>query len=459
MRVLKGIKSHTIFSVMIFLLSHCGNYDTVSGPTQTTDPFENYTAFDYSEKINTIYLAVDSSELQYLLDNPTEKGKEFERECKFLGVFKSDTVFLDCGLRIHGGVSRQYPKKSFRLYFRDNELISNNIFTLFPQNTTHANRFSKIILNATAIDFSYIRNFLSMYITNAVGAMVPRVDFVRLYINEKPYGLYQISEAIHDDMIEYIIHHDDIDLLKSETHNGDLKTENYYFIHPNSNVPDSLKKDSLVSPCKGFKLKDGDTVSVSRLVYWMESDSFSYNQLQNMTTDKTLFGFFAGCYYTGDTDVLSKNYYYLLDRRSNLFELIRWDADAALGRNWCGDIEKCNHFSYKEMIIKNGLFNKISHNSEWVGYFRERMSSAFGAGLNTQSLLQFINELEELLEDEVRLDLSVWGETLLDYFCNEKGWKHWDYSESDTLSVWKNDLQIIRDFISERQQTILSELL
>lgn len=120
-------------------------------------------------KICEIFIIINQEDFDELLANPTDTIKKV---CSFIGVFNNDTVGDSCEICIHGGVSRKYPKKSFRLYVKGGELLCDDIFPRFPSKQGQNSAISQIILNANAIDFSNIRNFLSFYVSSTLGGIV-----------------------------------------------------------------------------------------------------------------------------------------------------------------------------------------------------------------------------------------------------------------------------------------------
>ena len=280
---------------------------------------------DVKDGIGLIKITIDSSDLVYLLINSKKRGFEWKKRCSVTATFGTETFIRKCNLKIHGGFSRRYYKKSFRLYFKDQNIQSDEIFKNFPNEYKLSNEFSELVLNANYIDISNIRNYLSMYISSQLKAVTPRVSFTRLVINDKYFGLYTIIERVNPNMIKKLLNHSNFDLLKSYTHEGNLKTVN------------DITKTQNNDPTIGFELKHGNWDSVKELVFWLESDEYSYNILSSKLSESALFGYSLGYFYCGVSDSYSKNYYFVFDKNEDEIFLIHWDSDASFGRGWDGE--------------------------------------------------------------------------------------------------------------------------
>ncbi|MGD9202779.1 MAG: CotH kinase family protein, partial [Chitinispirillia bacterium] len=247
--------------------------------------------------IGLIKITLDSSELTYLLKNSFKQGSEWKRRCTVSVTIGTDTFTRICDLKIHGGISRGYHKKSFRLYFKDQSIFSDEIFKNFPNRHNLSNKFSELVLNANCMDLSNIRNYLSMYISSRLGAVTPRIGFTRLVINGKYFGLYSVIERVNQNMVKKLLKHSNFDLLKSCSHDGNLKTVNDF--------NNKRKHD----PTKGFELKHGNWKLLKEFEFWLESDKYSYEVLSSRLPKSALLGFNLGYFYCGVSDSYSKNYY------------------------------------------------------------------------------------------------------------------------------------------------------
>ncbi len=401
---------------------------------------------DFDHRLGTIEITIDEDDFEELLTEPLEHGSETEKACKAVLMFGSDTITLPSALRIHGAVSRYYPKKSFRLYFSDIRLSSDQIFGAFPAYEGATNSFSEIVLNANAIDFSNIRNYLSMLSMARLGGIVPRISFARLRINGGPYGLYTVIEAVNREMAGAIVGHANFDLLKSQGLNGNLTTQDFW------------TGDSGQAPARDFTVETGDTVSLCNFVRWVESDSFSYASAKTRCHIPSLFALFMGCMYTADSDALVKNFFFLYDKLSNLVYFIPWDADATFGRNWCGTEQ--DPLWCLCPFLRNGLYERLMKDVQWRTDVMRRFDEALGGGLSTESMYDEIDNLETLLRSAVQEDNVIWKDTLLEMF----GWflepksvcdmTTWDDREGDPLRIWRSDLDLIRGFIVTRQDAL-----
>src|SRR5690606_33620681 len=101
----------------------------------------------------------------------------------------------DVGVRLHGGITRGMPKKSLRLYFRD-EALTHDLFG-YGENVP----LERIVLNAQTADISRIRNHLCIMVGDQIGMLSPRSGFVRLFLNQEDYGVYNVLERLDDNYL------------------------------------------------------------------------------------------------------------------------------------------------------------------------------------------------------------------------------------------------------------------
>jgi hypothetical protein len=399
--------------------------------------------------VPTVYLEVDPADLKELFQDTEVRGEEWEKTCRFTAVLGRDRIDCTCGIRIHGGVSRSYPKLSFRLYFRDGPLPAPYIFAGFPAYKGRSGSVSQIVLNANAVDFSKIRNYLSMYLMAQLGAVVPRLGFMEVVLNGRPWGLYTAIERVNEDLIEDVVGHDDFDFLKAVNHDANLRTVDFY------------TGDSGISAAEGFEVIRGDTTTLCNLVRWLESDSFSYQGVMERFDMSSIDAYFMGCMYLGASESPTKNYYFVYDRRKRTARFIPWDNDATFGRLWSGqrwlpDEVEC-------FYCRNGLYYRLMRDSRWRADIVDMFTTAFGSFLQSAVVLEKVEQLQDKLEDAVFADLTLWKDTLLAAFTelqetNEAYTVDWSDDPSDPLRIWRDDLDLIRSFVEEREGLVLDAL-
>jgi hypothetical protein len=141
--------------------------------------------------------------------HPAERGAAWERPAtiELFNANGRNGFQIDCGFRIHGGMSRQpeeSPKHSFRLVFR--ERYGNNALRFPLFGTGGGQEFNDLILRAGNNDSwldsdgihrrqaTYIRDEWMRRSMQAMGYPSARGSFVHLYLNGLYWGLYNLCE-------------------------------------------------------------------------------------------------------------------------------------------------------------------------------------------------------------------------------------------------------------------------
>ena len=157
--------------------------------------------------------------------NYSGRGERWERPAIYslIDIDGKELMRSDCGLRIHGGVSRSIPKKSFRLYFPEP-------VDYYPEslNSTKVSRQDVVVLSGGGNDsvadpramgriWSLIRDQLMMQLYGVLG--YPRVNKhpVLLYLNGQYWGIYILGERINKQFLKSHVNLKDADLIKDNT--------------------------------------------------------------------------------------------------------------------------------------------------------------------------------------------------------------------------------------------------
>ena len=144
-----------------------------------------------------------------IYENPDDKGRESEREIHFEyfdPANPDNSVHEPAGLRIHGGNSRQHPKKPLRIYFRDDYGDSRLEHEIFPGSPVKT--FRSLLLRGGGHDAwtfdsgwreaSFVRNQFLHKLQREMGQPSPYGRHVNVFLNGQYWGLYELQEFPHE---------------------------------------------------------------------------------------------------------------------------------------------------------------------------------------------------------------------------------------------------------------------
>lgn len=175
-----------------------------------------------------------------------ERGREWEREVHVSIASPDGSVVrnVDAGIRIHGGFSRTAPKKSFRLYLRND--YGQTEWDLPWLERSPVDEISQLVLRAGGNDafqvtvasqrqqVTYVRDEIIRDWYREQGHYAVDGFFVALYLNGEYWGLYNALERITADQLDRVLPgNDDYDVVKggwnsvqryfTEANDGDME--------------------------------------------------------------------------------------------------------------------------------------------------------------------------------------------------------------------------------------------
>ncbi|MBM7566784.1 CotH kinase family protein [Paenibacillus sacheonensis] len=252
------------------------------------------------EGLATRKITIDEADLQRLLADVWSN--------EFAPVkLEMDGKTMDAKLRIRGGHTRTYPKKSYEIHFGDNGILH---------------------WNAEFDDPSMIRNALSFRFFNMMGVPAPRTKHMWLEWNGYPHGVYLEIESV------------DTAFFRRRSIGSKAliyavnDKANFSLIDPDTEA----RKESLM---EGYRVMKGNVNTEKRLVRFVSS----INRLPRRTLrtymakrlDVSVYlKWLAGAVLTGNYDGFDQNYALYEHTTTGKYRIIPWDYEGTWGRNCYG---------------------------------------------------------------------------------------------------------------------------
>lgn len=227
-------------------------------------------------------------------------------------------------LELHGGFSRTLPKKSYRLTFPDSDRVA---WTFDGEDAPDPQR--RLVLQASWIDPTWLRNDLTFAAVRALGGLAPRTGFAVVYLNGERHGLYTVIERVDRPLLRRLNLAPYGNVYKASDHRAD------WVAKPN--------------PLDGYELKVNEGNPTDDLGPFL--DALTYTPLTVAAFADAVepllhlddwMTYQLVHTYALNQDAFTKNYYLHHDRaappdRANPpWRIITWDADATWGLSWDG---------------------------------------------------------------------------------------------------------------------------
>ncbi len=278
-----------------------------------------------SKKISSISVTIPVDSLKKIYDNPY-LDYYFKAQFVYDDGLQRDSV-ADIGMRLRGNTSRAAEKKSFKISF--NEFVAGRKYQ----------GVKKINLNGQHNDPSLIREKLFYDLWKSAGMPERRTAFVKLFINQKYYGLYTILEEFDKDWLKRVYAENDGNLYKC-TYPADLVYKD--------NNPETYKKiqSSTVTGGRAYDLQTNETADdyrdLVRMIDVLDKPSNSQafiDSVQKIVDVNVFLKALALDVATGNWDdyAYNKNNYFLYHSGTDdRMKFITYDTDNCAGIDWIG---------------------------------------------------------------------------------------------------------------------------
>lgn len=328
--------------------------------------------------------------------NYRESGDEWERPVYFeyFDEFGQRALAQTIGVRIHGGWTRQYPKKSLRLYSRNEYGTSRFRYRFFPNKDLE--NFNRLILRNSGQDWAdskfrdaYIYSLISHYAA-ASQAYQP----VILFLNGEFWGLYNLRERLDQHYLEtiYGVHRDLVDMVEM---NGEVN--------------------------------HGEDVAFNELIQFFSENTFETDDMLYKAMDIIDFGTLLDHY---AVNIFVSNYDWPnVNQRIWRKRVDSLDTEAPLGHDgrwrwvvydmdvgfWSGNLE----YDMIEHVLRpeghgwnpnsNLIFRKLMENEKFRTRFILRLQEEINITFDTQRSLSVLEKLADRIKPFIEPDNIRWN--------------------------------------------------
>ncbi len=351
-------------------------------------------------------------------------GRDWERDAQvfYLDEGYSAGFQSSIGVRVHGDWSRQFEKRSLRLYWRDSYGQPELSYPVFSDSAMQ--RFDTLVLhgggedwhNAAGREWSLICNQLGAELMSEMGGYATHSQPVLLFINGEAMGIYYLRERI------------DAAYLRAEYAVSDAEL----FSDPQN-------------PTKR-EVEEGDLAAWDALTAYVASadltDPDAYAYVAERVDLENLMDYYILQIYASDNDWPHQNVTIFRDTVGDdrRFKHIVWDIDHAFGID--SDLYMnmiawlyAEHPSVSDMS-DTLLIRSLLENDAFRGQFLERAAYLLNTVLAPANVCAQIDTLAARIGPDIAIEAERWAST----------------------SEWSESIELMKEFARQRPDVLRQHL-
>lgn len=368
-------------------------------------------------KVSVMSIAMDKSKLNKV-NNHTSLNSTVLEECDVELIEKNGSGFkIKAGLKLFGGSTRSYRKKSYEIKFKkqfgDGELN----YKVFD--TLNSSVFNSLVLRTGSQDeFEYNdqRTVIKDVVATSLVGEYTDVDVqaykpVILYINGQYWGIYFIREKVDETFVS-----------------------NHYNVKTNKTDTSILRIDG--------EVKTGTDKEYKNLVKYVSSknlnDKSNYDYVKSKIDIENLCDFWIAEMFIANYDILNTRYFSNPNVDSGKWKFVFYDADSGFFRT--------TNNSFTEYTSASGmgfgnfpttLLRNLMKSKEFKNTFLERLSYNLKNTWSYSNIEKRIDEvIAEIGKDEFKRNAIRWD---------------------NTYSHWEKSITAMKKFSKNRKSSILKQ--
>ena len=375
---------------------------------------DSLSLFDYDTGIFVPGANLDPDNPEYS-GNYYQHGREWERLAN-VEFYEPDNTGVNqqCGLRTHGNRARKAAAKGLKIYAREEYGKKHFKHRFFD--TTPINSFKHLVLKpfSTLWPCVGVQDYVANRMALQIGLEAPNTRPVVLYLNGEYWGIYFLQEKMDDRYLE----------------------DHFGFESDRCNIVSGNGIDGFTKEWK-VEVESGDGTDFNQMMDWLEEADLSvdanYAYVSNLVDIGNFIDYQILETFIANTDWPANNSRFWQADGSK-WRVAFFDGDATLLDKNFDVLENATYVGADRWNTGDNstlLFRRLLENNDFKLRFKHRVEELCSSVLQYDSVIPFLDEVEQALRQEVPNEIARFG-----------------YPES--MNYWDWGLYLIRDFLSVR---------
>lgn len=351
-----------------------------------------------------------------------ERGAEWERPAT-IEFFEENGLLAfaaDVGIRIHGGTSRAFDKKSLRYYFRSEYGQSKLRYRLFPSKSIEefkcfvtAAMFQDAPGNSAYGNGTLLRDAVVQELGRRIEPAIALGNRpIILFLAGKPWGIYNLIERIDEHFLEtnFGIKPGDIIENFSEAREGSIKRWDQLMV---------LFQSNDFSQTEPYQM-------AGKLIDFRNFTRYHLVEIYSGNMDWPDYNNFAYCGY----------------RNGDQWRWLLWDLDNTFAFITANTFELATDDTIRGTLI----LRKLLQNDQYRTYFLNECADLFNSAFLPERVCAIIDSLAAIIRADIDFEIQCWGGSranweaaveYLKFFARERWGRLWQYA------MWELDVPAI----------------
>ncbi|KAI7900821.1 coth protein-domain-containing protein [Cokeromyces recurvatus] len=367
-----------------------------------------------SNEIATIILNVNATGFGDILKNPQAKHD-------YTNVFnmtyisnKEIYTFTNAGIKTSGQSSKDFAKQSYKIKL--NEFATEGTKELLYGRTTFK-------LRAHETDPTFVREKLAIDCLAAAGAATVEGNFVRLYVNNEPYGLYLMIDDATKNFINNILRGGNLDYqYTGPTYKGNAMNEQLegnlvykddlqesyndtiYKLEDAGNMKKTLNKTNEKTPLIEF-IKELNSIDPTKA-----TDADNRGNIENLLDPQHTMIHMAINFLIGSWDGFwhqASNYYLTKETSSEKWTLISYDFDETFGLGAPRYMATTPYTNFSRPNSQRPLIDVFLKSPYYKGEFEKTLQTIVKRFFKPSVINPRLAAWKQMLQEDVEWDMSI----------------------------------------------------
>ncbi|MCQ2335716.1 MAG: CotH kinase family protein [Paludibacteraceae bacterium] len=350
-------------------------------------------------------------------DIPRNWNQDWERPANFCYLGESDTsqLNIDLGIKIAGGCSRQYTKKTLNLKTNSKYADGKLNYRFFKDRENDTFKAVKLRNTGVFSNGDYVHDILSAELAKGMDIDYQAFQPIVVFVNGEYWGIFNLREKLDEHYIQenYGIDKDEVNMMENHYHTESGSIQSYV------DLQEEFLTDKLSLENESDYLYVTSHIDMSNFI--------DYSILQT---------------FISNSDWPYNNVRCWSEKGIEKWRWILYDTDLSYGL-YGDQIPASSPYAFDSQLLafepeskypewSNRLFRRLITNDSFLNEFTQRYALYLSTALDYNNTSESVDSLSNLIRNEMPYEFDKW--------------------KNNTIAGWEESLSSLKTFLFDRPQ-------